>query len=74
MDALTAAFERLDARGLLELDDPALAAAHFNWLVMSAPVNRAMLLGDDADPDRGGARPLRGAGVRAFLAAYGRRG
>ena len=27
------------------LEDPALAAAHFNWLIMSAPLNQAMLLG-----------------------------
>ena len=65
--------ERLAERGLLELDDPLLAANHFNWLIMSAPINRAMLLGND--------KPLRKAelgryvdnGVRAFLSAYGKR-
>src|SRR4029079_9023889 len=44
------AFSRLADRGMLELDDPKLAAAHFNWLVMSAPVNRTMLLGDGEIP------------------------
>ena len=34
-------------RGALQLDDPQLAAAHFNWLVMSIPLNEAMLLGQD---------------------------
>ena len=73
IDALAASFERLSARGLLRLDDPGLAAAHFNWLIVSAPINRAMLLGDDelrgaADLDR-----YADAGVRAFLAAYGDR-
>ena len=42
-----------------ELDDPELAAAHFNWLVMSIPLNRAMLLGDDETAAAGRARPLR---------------
>src|SRR5919201_1902148 len=40
--ALADVFERLAARGALQLDDPALAAAHFNWLVMSIPLNEAM--------------------------------
>ena len=44
---LAATFERLAARGLLAVHDPNLAAAQFNWLVMSAPLNQAMLLGRD---------------------------
>jgi TetR/AcrR family transcriptional regulator, mexJK operon transcriptional repressor len=70
IDALTTAFERLAERGLLQFDDPRLAAAHFNWLVMSIPLNQAMLCGTDepaADLDR-----YADAGTRAFLAAYGR--
>ena len=71
--ALATAFETLAERGLLQFDDAQLAAAQFNWLVMSAPINRAMLLGDDhpfsaAELDR-----FATAGVRTFLAAYGRR-
>ena len=71
--ALAGAFERLVARGELELDDPVLAASHFNWLIMSMPVNQAMLFGDDlpmapAELDR-----HTEAGVTTFLAAYGRR-
>jgi TetR/AcrR family transcriptional regulator, mexJK operon transcriptional repressor len=73
VDALAGAFERLATRGLLDVDDPRRAAQHFNWLVMSAPINQAMLLGDDgratpADLDR-----YADDGVRAFLAAYGPR-
>jgi len=73
VDALAGAFERLTTRGLLDVDDPRRAAQHFNWLVMSAPINQAMLLGDDgratpADLDR-----YADDGVRAFLAAYGPR-
>jgi TetR/AcrR family transcriptional repressor of mexJK operon len=65
-------FEALDRRGLLRVDDPQLAAQHFNWLVLAIPLNKAM------------ASPLDGplfseeelqhfadAGVRVFLAAYG---
>ena len=43
--ALAVVFEALAARGTLALDDPRAAAGHFNWLIMSAPINRAMLLG-----------------------------
>jgi len=71
--ALASAFERLAARGRLQLDDASLAAAHFNWLIMSAPVNRAMLLGDDEIPTAAELDRYADAGVRAFLAAYGPR-
>lgn len=69
--ALGNVFGKLAERGMLEFDDPELAGAHFNWLIMSAPINRAMLLGDDdafsaAELDR-----FAVAGVRVFLSAYG---
>ena len=70
--ALAVAFERLTERGLLRADDPQLAAAHFNWLIMAAPVNRAMLLGDDAIPSATELDRYAEGGVRAFLAAYGK--
>jgi TetR/AcrR family transcriptional repressor of mexJK operon len=72
INALTTAFKRLAARGLLTLDDPQIAAAHFNWLVMSIPLNRAMLLGDDTTPSTRDLHHYADAGVRAFLSAYGR--
>jgi TetR/AcrR family transcriptional regulator, mexJK operon transcriptional repressor len=67
---LAAAFERLTAAGLLEVEDPELAATHFNWLVMAAPVNRTMLLGDDAIPSTEELDRYAEGGVKAFLAAY----
>jgi AcrR family transcriptional regulator len=67
LEALAAAFTRLAAAGALKLDDPALAAEHFNWLVMSIPLNQAMLLGDDEQPDLD---RYADEGVRVFLAAY----
>jgi TetR/AcrR family transcriptional regulator, mexJK operon transcriptional repressor len=71
MATLAESFERLTERGLLKATDPQLAAAHFNWLVMAAPVNRAMLLGDDAIPSAAELDRYAVGGVKAFLAAYG---
>jgi TetR/AcrR family transcriptional repressor of mexJK operon len=68
--ALADTFERLAARGVLQIEDPQLAAAQFNWLIMSSPLNEAMLLGHEEPPS--GAeldRHIR-TGVRVFLAAY----
>ena len=70
---LTAMFERLAARGLLTLDDPSVAASHFNWLIMADPLNRAMLLGDRAIPSADALRRHVAEGVRVFLAAYATR-
>lgn len=69
---LASAFERLAAQGRLRLDDPMLAAAHFNWLIMSIPLNEAMLLGDDAPPALADLDRYAATGVAVFLAAYGR--
>lgn len=71
--ALATTFERLAARGLLQIHDPAVAAAQFNWLIMSAPINRAMLLGDDEPPAPEELQRHADNGVRTFLAAYGNR-
>ena len=73
IDALATMFERLASRGELELGDPRLAAAHFNWLVMSIPLNQAMLLGQDEPANPAELDGYADAGVRAFLAAYRRR-
>lgn len=70
---LAAMIERLAKRGLLTVDDPIVAATHFNWLVMSAPLNAAMLLGDRGIPKPAELRRQAEDGVRIFLAAYGRR-
>jgi AcrR family transcriptional regulator len=73
-------FRRLDERGLLRVPDPELAAQHFNWLVLSIPLNRAMAgLPYDPGADSGAApRPayldgVADEGVRVFLAAYSSR-
>jgi TetR/AcrR family transcriptional regulator, mexJK operon transcriptional repressor len=69
--ALAAAFESLGARGALRPGDPRLAAEHFNWLVMSTPLNRVMLCGDTELPAPADLDHYADAGARAFLAAYG---
>ncbi len=64
-------FAALDDRGLLRTPDPMLAAQHFNWLILSIPVNAAMSLPVDGplftrhELDR-----YADEGVRVFLAAY----
>jgi TetR/AcrR family transcriptional repressor of mexJK operon len=71
----TSWFTALSRRGLLRVDDPAMAAEHFNWLVLSIPLNRAMSWPADHAPfsseelDR-----YADEGVRVFLAAYGNSG
>lgn len=67
--SLTTLIERLCARGLLHATDPALAAEHLNWLILSVPLNRAMFYPDDTPPP-GELRRLADEGVRVFLAAY----
>lgn len=62
-------FEVLTERGLLRTDDPRMAAEHFNWLVLSTPLNKAM-----AEPhvewSEIDLNATADAGVKAFLAAY----
>ena len=70
---LAQTFMRLAARGLLVMDDPLIAASHFNWLVMSEPLNKAMLLGDESIPKPAALRRHAAEGVRVFLAAYGKK-
>jgi TetR/AcrR family transcriptional repressor of mexJK operon len=70
IEALASAFERLAERRVLKLNDPMLAAQHFNWLIMSIPLNQAMLLGTDRPASRKELNRLADEGVRVFLAAY----
>jgi TetR/AcrR family transcriptional repressor of mexJK operon len=68
--AFTEAFKRLAKSGALQIEDPTLAAAHFNWLVLSMPLNHAMLSGDDRGLRRSQVEQYADDGVRIFLAAY----
>jgi TetR/AcrR family transcriptional regulator, mexJK operon transcriptional repressor len=70
-ETLASRMQVLAERGLLSLDDARLAAQHFNWLVLSIPLNQAMF---SVDLDFSPAELNRYAdeAVRIFLAAYGR--
>lgn len=64
-------FAELDRRGRLRIPDPVLAAQHFNWLVLSVPLNKAMFLGGDTRFPPRELRRWADEGARVFLAAYG---
>jgi TetR/AcrR family transcriptional regulator, mexJK operon transcriptional repressor len=64
------AFERLQQRGFLRSADPKRVASDFNWLLMSEPLNRAMILGDDGPPDPAHVNKWADQAVDTFLAAY----
>ncbi|MFI6538771.1 TetR/AcrR family transcriptional regulator [Nonomuraea sp. NPDC050547] len=67
---LARVFTTLAGRGLLRADDPALAAQHFNWLILSIPLNQAMFHTDDhLTPAT--LEHYADEGTRVFLAAYG---
>lgn len=62
-------FQQLADRGLLDLEDPLLAAHHFAGLLLWMPMNRAMFTPDE-DPIEGELDHYAGAAVRTFLTAY----
>ena len=68
--ALADTFAELTRQGRLNAPDATLAATQFNWLVMSAPLNQAMLLGHDGPPTTRQINRCADSGVRTFLAAY----
>jgi AcrR family transcriptional regulator len=70
ISSLAATFERIAACRVLAIRNPSLAASQFNWLVMSAPLNGAMLLGDDAIPSKSELQRHAAESVQLFLAAY----
>jgi AcrR family transcriptional regulator len=68
--ALADTFAELNRQGRLRAPDATLAATQFNWLVMAAPLNQAMLLGHDEPPTTRQINKWADTGVRTFLAAY----
>lgn len=68
---LTRIFDQHRKSGRLRMEDPGTAAAAFNWLVMGAPVNDAMLMGDAAIPEPTALKAHAREAVRIFLAAHG---
>lgn len=72
LDGLATRFAELAQEGRLRLDDPATAASEFNWLVMAAPINEAMLLGRTTFPATD-LTLIADRAVATFLRAYGPR-
>jgi len=68
--SLAATFERLAECGVLAIRNPSLAASQFNWLVMSAPLNRAF--GRRCDSEASELQKHAAESVQLFLAAYRR--
>ena len=69
MAELTDRVQKAADAGELAIDDPQLAAQQLQWLILSIPLNRAMLCPDQTYSTE----ELHGysdAGVRTFLAAY----
>ena len=64
-------FTTLAERGHLRMEDPLLAAQHFNWLVLSIPLNHAMFHPIDTQLTPRQLRRYADDAVRVFLAAYG---
>lgn len=68
-EVLADRLRQADKDGELVVDDPDLAAAQWNWLVLSIPLNRAMLCPEPRYTQEELHR-YSDAGVRTFLAAY----
>ena len=74
LEALASGFKRWGQRGLLRVADKAdarFAAAHFAYLVVGEPLDRAMLVGKV--PSREHVIDCAREGVETFLARYGAR-
>ena len=67
---LASTLQHLAERGLLNVDDAALAAQQLIWLTF-IPRNKVMLCGDDTHFTTAELHRYADAGVRVFLAAYG---
>lgn len=70
MTNLAGAFSQLHERGLLDAPDAFRAASDFNWLIMSEPMNRAMLLGIDEPFPTATLEQWADQAASTFLAAY----
>jgi TetR/AcrR family transcriptional repressor of mexJK operon len=65
-------FQQLADRGLLTIDDPLLAAGHFAFLILGRPLDKALFYGHEETLAAAELEHFADAGVRVFLAAYGR--
>jgi TetR/AcrR family transcriptional regulator, mexJK operon transcriptional repressor len=70
-EQLALALREAAARRALSLEDPELAAEHLLSLILSIPLNQAMLLGDENSFTDAALDRYADEGVTAFLRAYG---
>jgi TetR/AcrR family transcriptional regulator, mexJK operon transcriptional repressor len=70
MRSLADAFTRLSERGLMQVDNPVMAAEQFAFLVMGASMDRALFEPDGSSPSVALVEARAAAGVDAFLRAY----
>jgi TetR/AcrR family transcriptional repressor of mexJK operon len=70
IEVMGSAFEQLAGKNLLQFSDATVAASQFNWLVMADPVDRVMMLGDEAIPTQQEIRRHAEAAIATFLAAF----
>ena len=68
--AMATAFEPLAEKRLLAFDDATMAASQLNWLLLGDPVNRVMMLGNDAIPGPEDIERQAAAAVATFLASF----
>lgn len=68
--SLGAMLSEFDARGWLRVSNPVVAAEQLNWLVMGAPTNTAMFLGEEATLTPVERQTHVREAVATFVAAY----
>ncbi|WP_016698173.1 TetR/AcrR family transcriptional regulator [Actinoalloteichus spitiensis] len=72
LDTLGRCLSVLDARGLLDVPEPLLAANHFAGMLLWIPSNQTMFAAATRPVSESELAPVVDAGVRAFLRAYRR--
>lgn len=70
LEIMAATFGPLVERQLLAIEDRAVAAQQLNWLLMGDPVNRVMMLGNEAIPTQAEIKRHVAAAIATFLAAF----
>ena len=70
LEAMTTAFRGLVKRGLLKLDDAAIAADQFVGMLLWIPVNKAMFTGNETTVTQTELKRYAKQATLTFLAAY----
>lgn len=70
MQAMADAFIQLADKGLLHMDDAAIASSQLNWLLMGEPVNKIMMLGNEAIPTPPEIKRHVEAAIATFAASF----